>query len=66
MIKEATGPAKGCSMPIIRHRISISVNPDQLVSHLVRVTLLGKVEKIFYETMWDINRKIKTYISEHD
>ena len=55
--EQPTAPAKHLKYGV---EITDSVNDKKSFS-LVNVKLEGEADKEYYETMWDINRKIKTY-----
>jgi len=46
----------------INHRIQVLDLPNDPHTCVVKVALLGKTEKIYYEKLWDVYRKIRSYV----
>ncbi len=71
VIKKASVPSAGptdekeptsSSAPVMNHKISISDDSQNPHACLVKVALVGETEKSYYETLWDVNRKIRSYM----
>jgi len=71
VIRKASVPAAGTtdekeptssSGPMMDHKTSITDDTHNPHACLVKVALLGEADKSYYETLWDVNRKIRSHM----